>query len=61
VFGCLLTAAVSCIAPFTPVLPDGSPVPPGFPLLTVPMHVIAGLMAAIVIPIVVLAGVERPH
>jgi hypothetical protein len=25
------------------------------------MHVIAGLMAAIVIPIVVLAGVERPH
>jgi hypothetical protein len=61
VFGCLLTAAVSCIAPFTPVLPDGSPVPPGFSLLTVPMHLIAGLMAAVVIPILVLAGVKRPH
>lgn len=28
VIGCLATAATTCIAPFTPVLPDGMPVPP---------------------------------
>ena len=60
VFGCLTSAATSCIAPFTPVLPDGMPVPAGFPLLTIPMHLIAGLMAATVVPIVVLFGVRRP-
>ena len=59
VFGCLASAATSCIAPFTPVLPDGMPVPQGFPLLTIPMHLIAGVMAAIVVPIVVVVGVRR--
>ena len=59
VLGCLITAAVSCVAPMTPVLPDGNPVPPGFPLLTIPMHVIAGLMAAVIVPLVVLVGVKR--
>ena len=59
VVGCLATAATTCIAPFTPVLPDGMPVPPGFPLLTVPMHLIAGVVAAAVVPVVVLFGVRR--
>ena len=59
VIGCVATAATTCIAPFTPVLPDGMPVPPGFPLLTIPMHLIAGLMAAVVVPLVVLVGVRR--
>lgn len=60
VAGCLMTAGASCIAPFTPVMPDGTPVPPGFPLLTIPMHLVAGLMAAVVVPIVVTVGVKRP-
>lgn len=59
VMGCLATAVTTCIAPFTPILPDGMPVPPGFPLLAIPMHLIAGVMAAVVVPIVVLVGVRR--
>jgi hypothetical protein len=59
VVGCLVTAAASCMAPLTPVMPDGSPVPPGFPLLTIPMHLIAGVMAAVVVPLVVLLGMKR--
>ena len=59
VLGCLTTAAVSCVATLTPVLPDGNPVPPGFPLLTIPMHLIAGLIAAVVVPLVTLVGVRR--
>ncbi len=59
VVGCLVTAAASCMAPLTPVMPDGSPVPPGFPLLTIPMHLIAGVMAAVVVPLVVLVGVKK--
>jgi hypothetical protein len=61
VFGCLTTAAVTCVAPLTPVLPDGMPVPPGFPLLTIPMHLIAGVMAAVVVPSLVVLGVKRPR
>ncbi len=56
--GCILTAAVTCVAAFAPVLPDGMPVPDGFPLLTVPMHMGAGLVAALVVPLVALFGVE---
>jgi hypothetical protein len=59
IVGCLITAAASCMAPLTPVMPDGSPAPPGFPLLTIPMHLIAGAMAAVVVPLVVLLGVKR--
>lgn len=60
VLGCLATAVTTCIAPFTPVLPDGMPAPPGFPLLAIPMHLMAGVVAAVVIPIVVVVGVRRP-
>jgi hypothetical protein len=59
VLGCLLTAATSCVAPFMPVMPDGTPTPPGFPLLTIPMHMIAGVMAAVVVPLVALVGVRK--
>jgi hypothetical protein len=41
---------VSCYGPFQPTLPDGSPTPTGFPLLTVPMHFISGLVAIWGIP-----------
>jgi hypothetical protein len=58
--GCVLTAAVSCVATFAPVLPGGMPIPDGFPLLTVPMHMAAGVAAAVVVPLVVLLGVKRP-
>ena len=59
VIGCLVTAAASCVAALTPVMPDGTPTPPGFPELTIPMHLFAGLVAAVVVPIVVLVGVKR--
>lgn len=60
VLGCLMTAGASCVAAFVPVMPDGSPTPPGFPQLTIPMHLFAGLMAAVVVPLVVVVGVGRP-
>ena len=59
VIGCIATAVTTCVAPFTPVLPDGMPVPSGFPLLTVPMHLMAGVIAAAVVPVIVLFGVRR--
>ena len=59
ILGSLLTAAVSCVATFVPVMPDGTATPPGFTTLTIPMHLFAGLMAAVVVPIVVLAGVKK--
>ncbi len=59
ILGSLLTAAASCVATLTPVMPDGSPTPPGFTQLTMPMHIIAGVMAAFVVPLVVLVGVRK--
>ncbi len=61
IVGSLVTAAASCVATLTPVLPDGSPTPPGFAQLTMPMHMFAGLAAAVVVPIVALVGVPRPR
>ena len=59
--GCVLAAGVSCIAPFAPFMPDGAPPPPDFPQLAVPMHVAAGLLAASIVPLVVLFGVKKPR
>lgn len=56
VAGSIVTAAASCVATFTPVLPDGLPAPASFPHLAIPMHMIAGLSAAFIVPIVVLVG-----
>jgi hypothetical protein len=56
IVGSIVTAAASCVATFTPFLPDGRPAPASFPTLAIPMHMIAGLSAAIVVPIVVLVG-----
>ncbi|WP_396624569.1 hypothetical protein [Luteitalea sp.] len=58
VLGSLLTAAASCVATYVPVMPDGTPTPPGFTELTLPMHLFAGVMAAVVVPLVVLLGVR---
>jgi hypothetical protein len=33
-----------------PTLPDGSPAPAGFAVLTMPMHLIAGAVMLLVIP-----------
>jgi len=56
ILGSILTAAASCVATYTPYLPDGVPAPASFPSLAIPMHLIAGLSAAFVVPVVVLAG-----
>ena len=61
VLGCVLTAGVSCIAAFAPFMPDGAPAPPDFPQLAIPMHVAAGLIAAGLVPLVVLLGVRKPQ
>ena len=60
VMGCLASAVASCVAPFTPVMPDGTATPAGFQLLAIPMHLLAGLMAAVVVPLVALVGVTQP-
>lgn len=56
IVGSIVAAAASCVATFTPFLPDGLPAPPSFPTLAIPMHMIAGLSAAFIVPIVVVAG-----
>lgn len=56
IVGSIVTAAATCVATYTPVLPDGMPAPPTFPHLAIPMHMIAGLSAAIVVPLVVMVG-----
>lgn len=49
--GSLLLAALSLAAPLTMgQLPDGSTPPAFFPALTLPMHIIAGLIAAFGLP-----------
>jgi hypothetical protein len=40
----------SFLGPLSPELPDGTPTPEGFAGLTLPMHIIAGLVAVIFIP-----------
>ena len=59
VLGSIAVAGASCVATMTPTLPDGSPAPPGFMSLTIPMHMMAGFAAAIVTPLVVVAGRRR--
>ncbi|MGI8671689.1 MAG: hypothetical protein ACR2LU_03680 [Luteitalea sp.] len=59
VVGCLAVAAASCVVAFMPAMPDGTAPPAGFPLLTIPMHLLAGLMAAAVVPLVVVTGRRR--
>lgn len=56
IVGSIVTAAASCVATFTPVLPDGMPAPATFPQLAIPMHMIAGVSAAVVVPLVVWFG-----
>ena len=49
----VVTAAVTLFSfqtAFGATLPDGSPKPPGFDALTMPMHVVVGAIAAFVIP-----------
>jgi len=46
----LVLTVFSIFGNFKPTLPDGTPTPYHFALLTVPMHFIAGLSAALGIP-----------
>ncbi len=41
---------LSMSGPLQPVLPDGSPAPAGFAVLTGPMHLVAGAVMLLVIP-----------
>lgn len=59
VLGSLAVAAASAVAPLTPVMPDGTATPEHFALLAIPMHIWAGVAAAVVIPLVVHLGRAR--
>ena len=50
--GCIVLVVLTLIAgPLSPVLPDGSPSTRDFQVLTIPMHCVAGFMAAFIIPV----------
>jgi hypothetical protein len=48
--GAIVLAALSCFSSFAPTLPDGTPAPAQFAMLSAPMHIISGVVAAFVIP-----------
>jgi len=50
VAGTLILTVVSFAAPLGSTLPDGTPTPEGFAGITLPMHIIAGLAAVVLIP-----------
>lgn len=54
--GAIGFALLSVVGSFGPTLPDGTPAPPQFAMLSAPMHVIAGVVAAFVIPKVATRG-----
>jgi hypothetical protein len=51
--GCVIVAAASSVAALVPVMPDGSPAPAGLAPIAIPMHMLAGVVAALVVPAVV--------
>lgn len=59
VIGTLAVAAATVVAPLVPVMPDGTATPEALPALAIPMHLWAGVCAAIVVPIVVHVGRRR--
>jgi hypothetical protein len=59
VLGSVAVAVASAVAPMTPVMPDGTATPEHFALLAIPMHLWAGVAAAVVIPLAVRAGLPR--
>jgi len=59
ILGSIAVAAASCVATLTPTLPDGAPAPSSFPTLTIPMHLMAGVAAAFVTPLIVVIGTRR--
>jgi len=61
VLGTLAVAGATTVAPLAPMMPDGTPTPDTFPLLAMPMHVWAGVCAAVVIPLTVHLGPGRPR
>ncbi len=46
----VLLTLVSLVGPLQTTLPDGSVTPEGFPILTIPMHIIAGACAWFFVP-----------
>lgn len=57
--GAGLFALASCYGPLQDQLPDGRQVPAGWVGLTLPMHLIAGLVAVVFIPVYVHRGKIR--
>ncbi len=48
--GSMVLAILSLASSFGSTLPDGTPAPPQFAMLSAPMHIISGVVAAFVIP-----------
>lgn len=59
IVGSLAVAAATMVAPLTPVMPDGSITPERFAHLAMPMHLWAGVSAALIVPLVVHLGRRR--
>lgn len=53
IVGALAVGGVTTLAPMMPVLPDGRPTPDAFAMLAMPMHVWAGVCAAVIVPLFV--------
>ena len=50
IVGTIMFTLLSLLAPFSSTMPDGSPVPPGFAGLTLPMHLISATLLLIILP-----------
>jgi hypothetical protein len=48
--GSIALAILSLVSSFSSTLPDGTPAPAQFAMLSAPMHIIAGIVAALLIP-----------
>ena len=50
IVGTIMFTLYSLLAPLSTTMPDGSPTPPGFAGLTIPMHIISAALLLIILP-----------
>jgi len=50
IVGAIMFTLFSLLAPLSSTMPDGSPVPPGFAGLTIPMHIISAALLLVILP-----------
>ncbi|MCZ6898629.1 MAG: hypothetical protein O7F74_00175 [Bacteroidetes bacterium] len=50
IVGAIMFTLFSLLAPLSSTMPDGSPIPPGFAGLTIPMHIISAALLLVILP-----------